>query len=176
MDISTASIAEGKIKVALNAGKALPEGCVVDGAGRATTDPAAFYGPPRGAILPFGGHKGYALSVMIELLAGAFTGGGCTAPGSESATALRNNMLSLLVHPDLLGAGRGLAAELDRFLAWLRSAAPARPGDEILLPGEIEGRTRAERLAQGIPLDATTLDEIAGQVARFGLQRLETLP
>lgn len=173
MDISTASIAEGKIKVALNAGKPLPEGCVVDGAGHPTTDPAAFYGPPRGAILPFGGHKGYALSVMIELLAGALTGGGCTAPGSESAAALRNNMLSLLVRPDLLGAGHGLAAEIDRFLAWVRSAAPAREGETILLPGEIERRTRAERLANGIPLDATTLDEIDGQVARFGLRPLE---
>lgn len=176
MDISTASIAEGKIKVARNAGKPLPEGCVVDHQGRPTTDPAAFYGPPRGAILPFGGHKGYALSVMIELLAGALTGGGCTAPGSDSAAALRNNMLSLLIRPDLLGAGDGLAAEIDRFLAWVRSAAPARDGDEVLLPGEVERRTRAERFAQGIPLDATTCAEIDAHACRLGLAPLATLP
>lgn len=174
LDISTASIAEGKIKVARNAGKELPEGCVVDAAGRPTRSPEVFYGPPRGAILPFGGHKGYALSVMVELLAGALTGGGCTAPGTPNAAALRNNMCSILIHPGLLGAGASIGGELERFIAWLKASAPAQPGDEILLPGELERRTRAEREAQGIPLDATTLAEIERHIRAYGLPALET--
>ena len=166
LDISTASIAEGKIKVARNAGKLLPEGCVVDAAGQPTRDPNAFYGPPRGAILPVGGHKGSGLSVIIELLAGALTGGGCTAPGSENAKVLRNNMFSLVLRPDLLGAGNGLAPEIETFMAWIKAAPPIEVGGEILLPGELERRTRQQRLADGIPLDQATLDDIRGGQGR----------
>ena len=169
LDISTASIAEGKIKVAKNAGKPLPEGCVVDAEGRPTRDPAAFYGPPRGAILPIGGHKGYGLSVIIELLAGALTGGGCTDPAAEHARELRNNMCSILIAPDLLGAGRSQPAELDRFIAWLKAAPPLRDGDEVLLPGEIERRTRIARRGAGLPLADATLAEIAAIGARLGI-------
>lgn len=168
LDISTASIAEGKIKVAQNAGRELPEGCVVDAEGRPTRDPAAFYGPPRGAILPFGGHKGSGLSVIVELLAGALTGGGCTAPGSPGAAALRNNMCSILLAPDLLGAG-DTGGAISAFTAWIKAAAPAEPGGEVLLPGEFERRTRAERLAHGLPLDARTLEEIVGAAKDVGV-------
>jgi uncharacterized oxidoreductase len=175
LDISTASIAEGKIKVARNAGKQLPEGCVVDAGGRPTRDPAAFYGPPRGAILPFGGHKGYGLSVIIELLAGALAGGGCTAPGSESARALRNNMFSILIHPDLFGAGPQMAGEIGAFMAWLKSARPIGRGGDVLLPGEIERRTREARLAAGVPLDAATYDAIEGVAGRLNAPGLSSV-
>ena len=169
LDISTASIAEGKIKVARNAGTKLPEGCVVDATGLPTRDPAAFYGPPRGAILPFGGHKGSGLSVIIELLAGALTGGGCTAPHSANAAVLRNNMFSLLIRPDLLGAGDAMGPEIEAFIAWLKSAAPAEPHSEILLPGEVERRTKAQRQKNGIPLDAATLDGIRMSASSLGI-------
>src|SRR6185312_12479209 len=81
VDISTCAIAEGKIRVAFNKGVDVPKGCIIDPQGEPTTDPKVFYGDPPGAILPFGGHKGYALGVMAELLAGALTGNGCTKPG-----------------------------------------------------------------------------------------------
>jgi uncharacterized oxidoreductase len=170
LDISTASIAEGKIKVARNAGKPLPEGSVVDGEGRPTTDPNAFYGPPRGAILPFGGHKGYALSVMIEALAGALSGAGCTGETPERMAALVNNMSSVLIRPDVFGTADTMDSELDAFEAWLKSATPTGPGGAILLPGELERQTRATRSRDGIPIDATTLDELRAAAQRHGLE------
>lgn len=169
LDISTASIAEGKIKVASNAGKPLPPGTVTDALGRPTTEPAAFYGPPRGAILPFGGHKGYALSVMIEALAVALSGAGCTGDTPERKAALVNNMTSILIRPDVLGAGETMAAELANFEAWLKSATPTDPATPILVPGEIEQRTRAERERSGIPIDAQTLAELQGAARRHGV-------
>jgi hydroxycarboxylate dehydrogenase B len=169
LDISTASIAEGKIKVARNAEKPLPPGAVVDAQGRPTTDASAFYGPPRGAILPFGGHKGYALSVMIEAMAGALSGAGCTSDAPERKAALVNNMTSILIRPDVLGAGESIADELRAFEAWLKSATPTEPGAVVLVPGELERRTRAERERQGIPIDGTTLVELADAAGRFGL-------
>ena len=168
LDISTASIAEGKIKVARNAEKPLPEGCVTDAQGNLTTDPNAFYGPPRGAILPFGGHKGYALSVMIEALAGALSGAGCSGDTQERKAALVNNMTSILIRPDVLGAGETMAGELHALETWLRSATPSAPGAEILLPGELERRTRSDRKRHGIPIDATTLAELLDAAERHG--------
>ncbi len=168
LDISTASIAEGKIKVAQNAGKPLPKGSVVDGGGRPTTDPNAFYGPPRGAILPFGGHKGYALSVMIEALAGALSGAGCTGDAPDRVAALVNNMTSILIRPDIFGADAAMKEELNTFEAWLKSATPTGTDGAILLPGELERRTREARERDGIPIDATTLAELRAAADRHG--------
>jgi hydroxycarboxylate dehydrogenase B len=168
LDISTASIAEGKIKVARNAKQPLPEGCVTDADGNPTTDPRAFYGPPRGAILPMGGHKGYALSVMIEALAGALSGAGCSGDTPERKAALVNNMTSILIRPDVLGAGKTLAGELQALETWLRSATPSAPGAEILLPGERERRTRTDRERHGIPIDATTFAELRDAAEHHG--------
>lgn len=169
LDISTAAIAEGKIKVARAAGKQLPPDMVLDAAGNPTRDPLAFYGPPRGAILPFGGHKGYGLSVMIELLAGALTGGGTTDPAGAGAKSLANNMLSLYLAPNVLGTGDGYGAEAKRLADWIRSARPVAPDGRVLLPGELERETRARREAEGIPLDDTTAGELRAIGDRFGL-------
>lgn len=168
LDISTAAIAEGKIKVAANAGKPLPEGCVVDADGRPTRDPAAFHGPPRGAILPFGGHKGYGLSVIAELLARAL-GGACTDPEAPHAAALRNNMVSLLLAPDLSGDRWIAEAEARRLMASLLDTPPVDPGSAVLLPGGLEQACRPDRSVRGIPLDATTCAELVALAARLGV-------
>lgn len=170
LDIATSATAEGKIQVARNKGEALPEGLVLDGHGAPTTSPDAFYGPPAGAILPFGAHKGYGLSVMCELLAGALTGGGSSHPRNASAWRLVNNMLTIAVDPAALGAAEAFGLDVARLEAWVKSARPAAPGAEILLPGEIEARSRAHRLAHGIPLDATTRAQLAGAAHRLGLR------
>ena len=65
----------GKVRVARNEGKPLAEGIAIDPAGRPTRDPQVMYSEPRGALLPFGGHKGAALSLMVEVLASGLTGG-----------------------------------------------------------------------------------------------------
>src|SRR5205814_5331170 len=93
-DISTSMVAEGKIRVALNKGVTVPDGCLIDSEGRPTNEPKVFYGPPPGAILPFGGHKGYGLSIIADILAGALTGNGCSNP---AATRLTNGMLTILL-------------------------------------------------------------------------------
>src|SRR5437899_1614176 len=71
LDMSACTIAEGKIRVALNKGVPVPDHCLIDAEGRPTNDPKVFYGPPPGAILSIAGHKGYGLGVIAEMLAGA---------------------------------------------------------------------------------------------------------
>ncbi|MGG5818634.1 malate/lactate/ureidoglycolate dehydrogenase [Falsiroseomonas sp. HW251] len=163
LDIATSATAEGKIQVARNKGEELPEGLVLDGRGEPTTDPASFYGPPPGAILAFGGHKGYGLSVLCELLAGSLTGGGASNPQNPTAWRLVNNMLTVAVEPASLGAAEAFGLDVAKLESWVKSSR----GEDIMLPGEIEARTRARRDAEGIPLDAVTRTQLRGAATRL---------
>ena len=78
--MATSVIAVGKIWVAANKGDVLPPGCLLDKGGAPTIDPHALLA--GGAVVPFGGYKGYGLSILTDLLAGALTGGSCSSRGS----------------------------------------------------------------------------------------------
>jgi uncharacterized oxidoreductase len=156
-DISTSTIAEGKIRVALNKGVPVPDNCLIDSEGRPTNDPKTFYGPPPGAILPFGGHKGYGLGLITEMLAGALTGGSCSTPG---VTRVVNNMLTIVLDPSFFQSEDEFSREAERFIAFVKSSEKVSPGSDILMPGELEARTRGKRLRDGIELDETTWRQI----------------
>ncbi len=168
VDMSTCVIAEGKIRVARNKGAPVPEGAILDGAGRPTTDPERFYADPPGAILPIAGHKGYVLSVLVEALAGALTGGGSSHPGNPAADRVSNGMLSIFIDPATV-AGEAFGNDIERLVAWTKTARKAEGVTEILMPGDPENRMRAERLANGIPLDDTTLEQLAGAARKVGV-------
>jgi uncharacterized oxidoreductase len=166
LDISTCMIAEGKIRVAGNKGVAVPEGCILDSEGQPTSDPKVFYGSPPGAILPLGGHKGFALGVIVEVLAGALSAGSCSRPGVK---VVSNNMLTIVIDPARFRDTAEFHADIADFTSWIRSARTATPDGEILMPGEPEHRSRLKRLAEGIPLDETTWGQIQETAAGLGL-------
>jgi uncharacterized oxidoreductase len=170
LDMSACTIAEGKIKVALNKGVPVPEGCIIDAAGRPTTDPRVFYADPPGAILSIAGHKGYGLGVLCEILAGALTGGGCSNP--VNAGRVVNGMLSILFDASRFQEDSAFAAEIERFIAWVKSSARTMPDGEILMPGEIEERTRARRLRDGIELDEKTWSQLVETAKAVGVSEL----
>ncbi len=167
LDISACTIAEGKIKVALNKGVPVPEECIIDAQGRPTTDPRVFYGDPPGAILSIAGHKGYGLAVLCEVLAGALTGGGCSNPANAGRVV--NGMLSILIDVARFQDDATFAAEIERFIAWVKSSVRATADSEILMPGEIEERTKARRLRDGIDLDETTWGQIVETARGVGV-------
>jgi uncharacterized oxidoreductase len=153
LDFAASMIAEGKLKVALNKGMLAPDGCIIDAEGRPTNDINLFYGPPMGAILPFGEHKGYGLALAVELLVGALTGGGCSREGMQR---LEQSMLSILIDPLRLQTAEALYSEVRRYIDFVKSSRTVSPDGEILVPGDIERRTRSQRLKQGIELDDET--------------------
>jgi len=167
LDMSACTIAEGKIRVALNRGVSVPERCIIDATGQPTTDPNAFYANPPGAILPIAGHKGYGLAVLCEILAGALTGGGCSNPAN--AGRLANGMLSIILDPSIFQVDAAFAAEIERFIAWVKSSKTVTADGEILMPGEIEEHTKALRLREGIDLDETTLSQIIETAQLLGV-------
>lgn len=167
LDISACTLAEGKIRVALNKGVAVPENCIVDSRGRPTTDPRVFYANPPGAILPIAGHKGYGLAVLCEVLAGALTGGGCSNPAN--ADRVVNGMLSIYLDPARFQDDATFAGEVQCFVAWVKSAEKVAPDGDILMPGEIEERTKAQRLRDGLEIDETTWKQITDTAAAVGI-------
>jgi uncharacterized oxidoreductase len=166
LDISTSAIAEGKLKVAFNKGTQVPTGSIIDAQGRPTTDPVVFYADPPGAILPFGGHKGYGLGIMAEVLAGALTGGGCTTPG---VTRLSNGMLSIYIEPTMMQPADAFFGEVARFVEFVKSSEKVSPTAEILMPGEPEEKAKARRLKEGIELDENTWKQIAATCQSLGV-------
>jgi uncharacterized oxidoreductase len=167
LDISACTIAEGKIRVALNKGAQVPEGCIIDAQGKPTTDPKVFYASPPGAILPIAGHKGYGLALLCEVLAGALTGGGCSNPAN--ADKVLNGMLSIYLDSTFFQKDADFAAEIKRFIVYVKSSAKRTPTGDILMPGEIEERTKAQRSRDGLDIDATTWSQLVETATSLGI-------
>lgn len=159
LDFATSLVAEGKVLVASQGGKAVPADALIGPDGRTSADPRLLYGDYKsgerrdikkgtGALGTFGAHKGSGLALMCELLGGALTGNGCTAPDKRFS----NGMFSLYIDPARLDPEALFPEEAMRYIAYVKQAKAAPPNAETLLPGEPEERTRAERLAHGVPL------------------------
>ena len=168
-DMSTGTIAAGKIRVARNKGAELPEGSIIDNQGRPTRDPEAFFTDPPGALTTAAGHKGYGLALFVEILAGSLTGGSSGHPDHPTATRPVNNLLAILIDPDKMAGNAAMAADIDRLVDWVKASPPLTPGGEILLPGEIERRTRDDRRTNGVPLDPNTLSQVREAARSVGV-------
>jgi uncharacterized oxidoreductase len=164
VDFATSKLAVGKVRVALNEGKALPPGVLLTPDGEPTTDPAQLFGSPRGVLLPFGEHKGWGLGLACEMLGAALTGGR-TQSGPKTRDAVINSMLSIIISPDRLGTEDSYFAEVARFTAWAQSDA----NGGVLLPGDIEAETRQRRIAEGIPIDGKSWADITSAAAEVGV-------
>jgi delta1-piperideine-2-carboxylate reductase len=130
-DQASSVVAQGEVLRAREAGHTVPQGVGVDASGHATTDPAAIL--DDGALLPFGGHKGAGIALMVEVLAAALTGGrfgyedqSAAFPGAQTSNA---GQFVLLIDPAQT-AGSGFIHRIDGLIATLRAAGSVRlPGD-----------------------------------------------
>ena len=162
MDFATSAVAEGKVRIAHNAGKSLPDGWILDRDGQPSTDPDALYAD--GMLRTAADHKGYALSLMMELLAGALTGRGCT-PFDDIGPG--NGVLFIVLQGDAFRPLAEVLHDSARLADEVKTADVAPGAEEILVPGEPEQRAAATRRAQGIPIDEGTwgqLVELAGEL------------
>lgn len=160
IDISTSVVALGKVRMAANRGAAVPEGWLIDRAGRPTADPAALFATPREAVLlPLGGaadgHKGFLLSLIVEAFAGALTGAGMSA--GDEAEGRGNGLFVLAADPAALGGRGGFVAAMEAFVADLQALPPAVGGAGVRLPGA----RLADAPAADIPIDGPTWARIA---------------
>ena len=172
LDVTTSTVAEGKLFVAINKGEHVPPGWIIDKHGQPTTDPRDFY--DGGALLTVGAHKGSGLSIVVDMLAGALSTGKSSDPDD---TVLRNNMLSIYIAPAVYDSEGAVAREVARFVAWVKASPPAVPGQPVLMPGEVERSTRARRRLDGIAVDDKTWADIldAAQSVGIAAARVEAI-
>ncbi len=164
VDFATAGIAEGKLRVAAAKGEQIGMGLVIDAAGQPSQDPQAFYA--GGALLPFGGHKGYGLSIMIELLGGALSG---MAPSALPSYRGGNGTLLLALNVTAFTPLAQFRGEAEQLCAALVGSPPAMGVGEVLLPGEPEHRAHALRIQEGISVADQTWHAIEALALELGI-------
>ena len=157
MDFATCMIAEGKVKVARARGEQVAENCLVDGQGRPTMDPEDYYGDPPGAILPIAGHKGYALALFADIFAGAVAGGSCSHANRDQ---IANGWFAIFVDPEFFCGRSFFEEQVIALSKWIKSSNPQEGFVEVLLPGEPEARTLADRSEIGIPIETDTWEKL----------------
>jgi uncharacterized oxidoreductase len=154
LDFGTSATAEGKVRVRRIAGQTCPDGWLLDNAGNPTNDPNVLYREPQGTIRPFGGeqpHKGFALGLMVEIFAGALSGGVCIR--ETPINQVGNCVFELVIDPNHVGGGQHFATEVTNLVEFIHGCPRADGVNGILLPGDPERKTAAIRQAQGIPID-----------------------
>ncbi len=176
LDMATTTVAYGKIETARRLGHALEPGWAVDAQGDPTTDPAAAMG---GALLPLGGygtasggHKGYGLSVLVDLLCGALAGsafGRARGRGGEPLRGGRVGHFFCAFDPARFGDPQRIAADVSALLDELRTSQPANGFTRVYAPEDKERAAIADHRANGIPFDDAAIAGIHALAERLGI-------
>jgi LDH2 family malate/lactate/ureidoglycolate dehydrogenase len=158
MDFATSAVAEGKLKVARNKGVKVPAGWILDKEGAPSDEPRDFY--DGGFLLPTGGlatgHKGYGLSIMVEVIAGLLSGTGAALLDTEPA----NGCFFLALSPDCFRPSEEFLADVRLMVDALRDTPPLEGVEKVLVPGDLEASAEARHRKDGIELDDVTWQSI----------------
>jgi L-2-hydroxycarboxylate dehydrogenase (NAD+) len=182
IDMATTAAAYGKIEIARRAGKAIPLGWAIDRNGAATTDPNAMI--DGGAMLPLGtdrergGHKGYALAVMVDVLCAVLSGanwGPFVPPFAVRQEIPERSVGEGIGH--FFGALRidafidpkEFKRQIDEYIRTLRRTKPAPGTSGPIVPGDPEREAEAVRRREGIPLVAPVVEELRDISRRTGI-------
>lgn len=169
-DMAQSMSSRGRIKLARDTGTPLPEGWAVDAEGRPTTDPALALG---GGVLTSGGHKGSAMSLVVEMLASGLTGAnlsqavtlsgftGASADAGRPDLDVTVGNLYLVIDADLFGDAAGVRDRATRIARHVRASEPAPGVAQVHAPGDIEAGHFERARREGVPLGETTLRELA---------------
>ncbi len=169
LDMATTVAAYGKVKVAAQQGKAMPEGWMIDREGRPLTDPNR---ADDGFLLPIGGYKGAALALMFGLLAGTLNGAANGADvvdfNNDDTTPTNTGQAICVIDIEAFGEPVAFKRQVDAVIRQLHGSALLPGFDQIRLPGEDRHRRIAEREANGVPIPPAllaALDRLAAELA-----------
>ena len=151
-DMSTAAITNGDILVAMREGGTIAEGIAFDPEGEPTTNADAAL---KGSVRPFGGHKGFGLALITQILAGALVNAATIPPPGTNY-----GLLMITIDPTSFVPLTQFKTEVDRLIAHIKANRRESGVTEILIPGERAYRQRTVHLAEGIYLDDTLLSQL----------------
>ena len=169
MDFATSMAAEGKVRVYRNRGKELPDAWLLTKDGVPSRDPNAYY--EGGSILPMGGlqggHKGYALAVMVALFGAVM--GSLDRP-VDLANSQRTGSSIIVIDLERIAPIDSVRAQMDNLVRYLKDTPLMEGSSGVLYPGEIEATTRRQRLAEGVPVEEATWAQVVDLIKRFQLE------
>ena len=173
LDMAMTGIARGKIRLAARHGMPIEPGLALDKNGAPTTNATEAF---EGVCLPFGGHKGAALAMLMDLLCGVFTGAnfGGTVKSLYFDHSEPQNVghLILVMRPDLFMSKEDFSGRMDTFVERAKASPRAEQCDEILLPGEPEERKARLLETRGITLTEEVLSDLDAEADKLGVARL----
>jgi len=158
IDMATSSLAGFKVLMMKIQNKRLPPESALDRDGRFTTDPEEAL---KGVLLPFGRHKGYSLSLMVEVLSSALVGGPTSREVIPHAST-QGGFLVAALDPAVFRPYEEYEADMKKIIEAVTSCPPMEGVEKVLLPGEIEDRMFHERRKMGIPIDEETWRKLRG--------------
>ena len=171
LDFGTSATAEGKVRVKKIAGQPCPDGWLLNSQGDPTNDPNDLYADPPGTIRPMGGdqaYKGFGLGLMVEIFAGALSGGVCIREVPINPNG--NCVFMQVLDTAQLGGSGHVAGEVSQLTQFVRSCPRIAGVEEILLPGDPERRALEQRASSGIPLDEGNWGALAERAAALGVE------
>jgi len=139
LDFATSASAEGKIRVARANGQQVKPGQIIDKDGKPSTNPNDFY--DGGALLPFGEHKGYGMSLMIELLGGALSG---NHPSINDNYVVGNGAVLLVINPAKFIPYGEFLDDVVQASNRIRQSPPSDPAFPVMMPGDLENSIKAK--------------------------------
>jgi uncharacterized oxidoreductase len=158
-DFATSAAAFGKVRQLLFRGEPTPSGWLLESSGKPSTDPSCLFTEPRGALLPFGGHKGYAVSLAVEVLSGILSGAGFSSPGP--APEHLNGMFILALNVAWFVPLDQFRQHVDQLTSYVKSAKPAPGGSPVVVPGEPDREEAIRREREGIPFSEQAWGKVA---------------
>lgn len=169
LDIATSAAAHGQVFKAHRRGQSIPLGWAIDAEGRPTTDTAAAL---KGSLLPFGGHKGYGIGILVDALTGALTGSTVTLSVQQQEGPILERGQSFFMQA--IDVSRFVPREVfeeraDQIVRDVHSIPPAEGFQQVFVPGEIERRQEEERTRLGIPLYDEDWQAIVNGLVKAGV-------
>ena len=164
-DMALSTVAGGKVLVAQARGEEIAEGLLLDADGHPSTDPNKFY--TGGALTPLGGHKGYGLILLTEILVGILSRGGVSR---EDDKDFSNAFQLIAIDIEPIVGLDDFAADVEALRAFITDSPRHPDTPEILFPGDIERATAEQRNADGIAIEDSTWEVILGVAADAGVE------
>jgi LDH2 family malate/lactate/ureidoglycolate dehydrogenase len=168
LDMATSSVAGSTVRARMESGEGLPEGSATDASGNPISDPAKV---AAGALLPFGGAKGYALALFVELFSALITGAGV----SHGVASMYNNFTETGNNGHFLMAvditrWMDLATYFDRLESLVETIKSSGAGRDVLLPGEARWQAYACNSVSGIAVAPETQAQLGRLTAPLGIR------
>ena len=172
LDMAMSVVARAKVRSAEKRGEAIPETWATDAGGLPTTDPRAAL---DGFLLPIGGHKGYGLALMVDMLAGLFSNAAYLTHVKswvDSPDEPQNlGHFFILIDTTRLGSTSWLAERMRDFAQILHDSPPARAESPVIVPGEIELGKMAAQRRDGLRMPRDVIELMQVHAARLAPQK-----